>query len=133
MICCGLDLAFWSIAKQYLEPSIKLSRGAFDAEDIYNLIIDKKAQLWGVHDGDLKAVIVTEIIIYPKVKRLRLFLLGGHEMCNWEDMVSDTFDRFAKENGCDGIELLGRQGWVKNLKQYGYEQFDTAMLKKFKE
>lgn len=133
MICCGLDLKFWPVAKQYLEPSIKLSRGAFDADDIYNLILDKRAQLWGVHDGDLKAVIVTEIIIYPKVKRLRLFLLGGHEMINWEDMVADTFDKFAIEHECDGIELLGRRGWVKNLKQYGYEQFDTAMLKKFKE
>ena len=132
MHCVGLDLQYWPIAKEYLAKSAALSHGAFDLDDIYRRLVSKDAQLWCVHNGDIKAVIVTQIMIYPKQKRLKLFLLGGEDMAKWEPMVSDVWDRFAKENGCAGIEISGRRGWARNAKQYGYEEQEVTMIKLFK-
>lgn len=132
MICCGLELKYWPIAKEYLSKSIEMSHGAFDADDVYKMIENRDAQLWGIHEGELKAVAVTMIMNYPKQKRLRLFLLGGDDMSQWEQLVSDTFDAYALEQGCAGVELLGRRGWARNLKQFGYDEYEVTMIKTFK-
>lgn len=129
MICTGLNLEYWPIAKEYLKPSIDMNRGALTEDDVYQLVKDKDMQLWGVHNGDLKAVFVTQIVEYLRTKRLRLVLIGGHEMDGWEAIVSDAMDRFAKENGCSGIELWGRKGWLKRLSKYGYEEYETVIIK----
>jgi len=129
MICCGLDLKHWPIAKEYLKPSISMNRGAFTDKDLYKLIQDRDMQLWGVHDGDLKAVFITQIVEYIRMKRLRLVLIGGHEIEEWLDMVSECMDKFAKENNCSGIELWGRKGWIKRLKPLGYEEYETVVIK----
>jgi hypothetical protein len=132
LVCCGLDLELWPIAKQFLAKSVELAHGAFDLDDIHTLLVNKDAQLWAVHDGEIKAVAVTQIMIYPKQKRLKLFLLGGNDMAKWEKSISDTFDNFAKANGCDGVELYGRKGWLRNLKQFGYNDYEVTMIKTFK-
>ncbi len=106
-----------------------MNRGAFTAEDIHQLILDKQMQLWGVHDGDLKAVFITQVVEYIRIKRLRLVLIGGHEMDGWEQIVSESMDKFAKENGCSGIELWGRKGWLKRLAKYGYQEYETVIIK----
>lgn len=129
MICTGLDLSFWEVAKQYLAKPIAMNRGALTAEDIRAAIENRSMQLWGIHDGDLKAVMVTEIIIYPSCKRLRVVLVGGHEMDSWLDVVIAELDEFKDKNACDGIEILGRRGWVKKLASYGYQEYQTVVIK----
>ena len=129
LVCVGLDLALWDVARDYLQPAIERNRGEFELEDIYNLIRDQKMQLWGLHDGALKAVMVTEIVCYPRLKRLRVVLIGGHEMDKWLPVVMESLDRFKEQTGCDGIELLGRRGWVKQLAEYGYQEYETVVIK----
>lgn len=128
LICCGLELRFWPIAKEYLKPAIALN-GALDDEDVLDLIKQEHMQLWGIHDGDLKAVMVTEVVIYPKLKRLRVVLIGGHEMYLWNDVVIHTLEQFARELGAKGIEGAGRRGWVKSLEQFGFKEYATTMIK----
>jgi hypothetical protein len=129
LVCVGLDLKFWPVAKEYLKASIAMNRGALNEEDVYNLIQSKDMQLWGIHDGDLKAVFTTQIVNYQREKRLRLVMIGGHEVDRWEQITSEAMDKFAKENDCSGIELWGRRGWVKRLKKYGYEEYETVVIK----
>jgi hypothetical protein len=129
LVCVGLDLKFWPVAKEYLKASIEMNRGSLTEEDVYNLIQDKKMQLWGIHDGDLKAVFTTMVVNYFREKRLRLVMIGGHEMDNWLEITAESMDRFARENGCSGIELWGRRGWVKKLERFGYEEYETVVIK----
>lgn len=128
LICCGLDLSFWPVAREYLKESIRLN-GALDDEDVLSLIKQEKAQLWGIHDGDLKAVMVTEVIIYPKKKRLNVMLIGGHEMYLWNDVVVKTLEAFGKSHGAVEIEGAGRRGWVKSLDAFGFKEYATVMVK----
>jgi hypothetical protein len=127
MICVGLD--DWELAKPFLQKAIDLNRGEFELDDIHQLVLDKKMQLWGIHDGELKAVMVTEIIIYPRMKRLRVVLNGGVLIDTWLDVVMDTLDRFKAAHGCKDIEILGRRGWVRKLAKYGYREYQTVTIK----
>lgn len=129
LVCVGLDIGLWNEAKKYLEDAIALNRGEFDLPDIYNLIREKKMQLWGIHDGGLKAVMVTEVVEYPKAKRVRVVLIGGYEMDAWLPLVIDSLDRFKDQVGADGIEILGRRGWVRELAKYGYQEYETVVIK----
>ena len=129
LVCCGLELRFWDAAKEYLKDAIALNRGEFDLEDIHKLILEKKMQLWGIHDGELKAVMVTEVIEYPRQKRVRVVLIGGSEMDTWLEVAVEAMDRFKELNGADGIEILGRKGWVKTLAQHGYKEYETVIIK----
>jgi hypothetical protein len=129
MICAGLDLDNWEAATPFLQKAIDLNRGEFDIDDIYQAIKAKDMQLWGIHDGELKAVMVTEIIIYPKLKRLRVVLNGGILIDTWLDVVMETLDRFKEAHGCKDVEILGRRGWVKKLAKYGYREYQTVTIK----
>lgn len=128
MICCGLDLKFWPAAREYLREAIKLN-GALDDDDVLSLIKSQHMQLWGIHDGDLKAVMVTEVVNYPKKKYVRVVLIGGHEMEKWNQLVVDSLERFRIEQGANGIEGGGRRGWVKSLEKFGFREYATTMIK----
>lgn len=128
MICCGLDLKFWPAAKEYLKEAIRLN-GALDADDVLELIKQQHMQLWGIHDGDLKAVMVTEVVNYPKRKHIRVVLIGGHQMHKWASIVVEALDRFRIEQGAQAIEGGGRRGWVKSLEKFGYKEYATVMIK----
>lgn len=129
MICVGLDLNCWETAREYLQQAIRLNGGALTADDVYNAIASKDMQLWGVHNGDLKSVIVTEIINYPSRKRLNIVLIGGHEIEDWESIAESTLCEFAKENMCDSLQIIGRRGWVKRMAKYGYKEYATVVIK----
>jgi hypothetical protein len=128
VICCGLDMKFWPVAKEYLKEAISLN-GALDEHDVLDLIMQQKMQLWGIHDGALKAVMVTEILEYPTVKHLNVALIGGDSMSMWDDVVVDTLERFGKEHGATAIQGAGRRGWVKHLEQFGFKEYATVMIK----
>lgn len=42
---------------------------------------------------------------------------------------SDTLDNLTKELGCKTLRILGRPGWTKRLKQYGYKHKYTIVEK----
>jgi predicted urease superfamily metal-dependent hydrolase len=50
---------------------------------------------------------------------LNLDHTGGKNMQDWVERGIEVITKFAKENGCEGIEGIGRHGqwhWVKNKK-----------------
>jgi hypothetical protein len=41
-----------------------------------------------------------------------------------------TLESYARDAGCDGIEILGRKGWQAYVKHHGYTA-DTVLYEKF--
>lgn len=85
------------------------------------------AQLW-VSDDGLGAA-VTEINNYPSgAKRARIWLSAGR----LESIISmdADFADLARELGCDSVELLGRQGWARALKEHGWTPHSITMMKR---
>jgi hypothetical protein len=73
-------------------------------------------QLW---PGQSSAV-VTEILVYPKLKNLHFFLAGG----NLDELkkMRPHIEAWGKSVGCTRVTRAGRKGWERTfLKDEGYE------------
>ena len=58
---------------------------------------------------------------------------GGKELVKWKDQMLDLLRKWAKDNGCSGIEATGRRGWAKSLQSQGHkslwESFELPLEK----
>jgi len=95
-------------------------------EDVFDdLALDNK-QLWLVDcDGKFVATVITHILEYPRKKTCEICYLGGNNMLN---SVSDIkhIEVWAKHQGCKDIQIIGRRGWLRALKDEGYlERYTT--------
>lgn len=89
-----------------------LERDRYTLDDVLERLVAGDAQLWVEPD----AAVVTEIGIYPRRKVLRAWLATG----TYEGIrrIEQAVIPWAKSYGCDAIEIIGRLGWRRRLKDY---------------
>lgn len=122
----------------YLEESESWSGGRSKVDDILRFLLAGQMQLWVVFSKDEQQIyghIITEVKQYPQFKMLviQYCCIESHYMQYVEDKMQDIAERFAKDSGCVGIELVGRLGWGKKLEKFGYTTKDIVYQKFFKE
>lgn len=110
----------WKDVKPFIEDALKLGDGRWTLDSIYQSIQSKDRQLWITLDPGVKAVGITEIINYPGKKVCNMFLVAGE--LNFIVPFFPEFREWAKEEGCSTIELYGREGWQKVLKDSGWKR-----------
>lgn len=92
--------------------------GTHGLADVEMALSQGSAQLWLSEDGQGAAV--TEVNTYPSgLMRARIWLSAG----KLDSVLSmdEAFSDWARELGCEEIELLGRRGWARVLKEQGWE------------
>lgn len=117
----------WSNIDHLLD---RLVDDKIDKDDIYKMISSGEWVLWlcVVPDSNLvTTVVVTSFIHYPKKTNLRIILLAGDDE-DWSFGIQIIED-FARANQCHDIEILGRKGWERTLRDRGYE-FQNVTLSK---
>jgi hypothetical protein len=84
-------------------------------------------QMWTGDDS----IIITEIVDFPR-KRICNYFLAGGRLNELEPMVPVIEEWAKEERGCDGITLIGREGWSKTfLRDMGYTVLHCEMSKEF--
>lgn len=102
--------------RTYIEAALKYSQGTHTFVDIAAGILTNRYQLWA---GE-KSAVVTEIIVYPRLKDLHYFLAGG-DLDELEKM-QPHIEEWGVKQGCTRVTLAGRPGWAKTfLKGMGFE------------
>lgn len=98
---------------------IALWRGKQTAQSIIDKVGSGAMQLWVLSDSQaaIFAIVLTEIIRYPERQCLRIVGVAGRERTLWMHHLAGIED-YARQVGCTGIELIGRKGWEKVLKDY---------------
>ena len=79
-------------------------------------------QLWVKIGTEVEGAFVTKISKYPQKNILCVLLLGGKEFMKWRDEADALLNAFGKENNCEYVELFGRKGWGKVLKDINYKE-----------
>jgi hypothetical protein len=123
----------WKQIEPLLLKPLEIDGFAYMPKDIFDSILKKKMQLWISWNGKtnvVEAAIVTEIIDYPRLRSCRYFLAGGTNMKSWFNPMKEQIELWAIQNNCQRIELVGRKGWVKWLKDY--KQKHIILMKEFK-
>ena len=111
--------------KPWIEAALEYSGGTHDFSDIVEGLHKGVLQLWPTPKGCL----VTEIICFPKKRVLNVFL-GGGELEQILDMHESVID-WAKAQGCCALTMSGRAGWVKPLKEHGWDRQHVSYVKEF--
>ena len=63
---------------------------------------------------------VVQVALYPAQKWLQVPFCGGTDMTAWLEPLLDEIDSLAYEYQCVGVEISGRGGWQRVLRDYGY-------------
>ena len=114
----------WPSVKDLIEAALDRS-GLFGINDAYCHVVNGTWQLWVVHEkrndqwsgAQIECVVLTEIIDYPKDKVLRVTMATGSDRTKWVDRI-EVIEGWAKSLGCERIQVLGRPGWERVLKDY---------------
>jgi hypothetical protein len=103
----------WEEVAPLIENAMEYSDGKMAVEDVYMAIKSNEYQLWLVPGGAW----VTRIVSYPQSTRLEGIAAGG-EWQDWLTHGQQVID-WARLNGCDAVELIGRPGWGRKT---GFEE-----------
>jgi hypothetical protein len=124
----------WNDCSEFIKMGNRKSQNEMSLDDIYWFLKDSEMQLWIVfdEDRDIKAVITTQILNYPQKKVCRIVTLGGSEMENWTADTLQILEEWASEKDCDSMETVCRKGFIKKLKEFGYEQTYVILGKDLK-
>lgn len=80
-------------------------------------------QVWGVGPPPKATLIIfTMINIHPTMKVLALPWAAGRFEVGMEPLIDATLTGYARLNGCEEIEIRGREGWEMKLKSCGFKR-----------
>jgi hypothetical protein len=102
--------------RQWIDDALEYSGGTHTFDDIAEGVRAGDFQLW----SNYNSAVVTEIVVYPRLKDLHFFLAGGNldeltQMC-------PIIEEWGRSQGCTRVSLAGRKGWQRTfLKDRGYE------------
>jgi len=109
--------------------------GRLKADDILASMFNPQIMTWVLFEDDSPIVgyLCTQIIDYPHARHFAVLNCGGMDgmLDQCVDLVFDTFEQYARQSGCDGIEIIGRPAWWKHIKGRGFAQPQYQYFKKF--
>jgi len=113
--------------RKMLVEALNHSGGSHTFQNIVDAVQNEVMQFWPME----KSCLGTEVINYPNLKTLHIFLAGG----DLEEIksIDSTLEFLCQEIGADYISLSGRRGWIKALADIGYELSHVTLAKKVKE
>lgn len=105
----------WNQVEPLVNKALATGRGELWACDVLTLLLSGDMQLWAAFDGQtVKAICITEIVTFPRLKICRFAYAAGSDMRVWAQHL-DTVKAWAKAHGCQEIWGGGRKGWSRIL------------------
>lgn len=106
----------WGAVEPFVSRAIVRSDGGYASVDVLARLRDQRMQLWtGYADGRLEAAAITEIVVRPRKKVLRIVAMAGRDAPAWIETGMPMLEAFGRESGCKDIEMQGRRGWERLL------------------
>jgi hypothetical protein len=107
----------WAAAAPYIEDAIERSGGNVTLDYVQSRVEDGSSttHLW----PGKRSAAVTEIVWNGKRPVLNCWLAGG-DLDELKEMISAA-EVFAKRLGCVAVQVSGRKGWVRALRDQGYK------------
>lgn len=110
--------------RELLEMALARAGGTHTYEDVLQLIRVGDMFFWPAS----KSCLVTEIVQYPRLRALHVFLAAG-DLAEIKEMETSLIS-FAKSLKCSALSMSGRKGWTKALKELDWEESHITLVKK---
>ena len=93
-------IGLWPHIEAHVRKATDQTDGTHEPIDVFRGIANGAYKLWvamSEKTGGPVGITVTEIVVYPRQKRLRVFLVGGHSMDEWiDEMDAKTIAHAAR-------------------------------------
>ena len=129
----------WSMIEKDIKSALAYSSQLTDSDFVFDLAKEGKFQLWVLWDKEQKkteqkyfGVVVTELIKRKFGKVCHIYIMTGRQSHKWQHLISEV-ENFAKEEGCDMMELIARPGWQRVLNIFDYKRTHVVLEKKIKQ
>jgi hypothetical protein len=125
----------YEVIRNELQKALEYSDGDRNAAQI---ILDSISnpqiyQIWGVYkDSNRVALGSTRVVKYAGFRALHIITLAGETDGNLSEWAA-IFEKEMEEQPIDMLEITGRRGFVKQLKEAGWTERYTTMRKSIKE
>lgn len=117
---------FWPHVERQI--NMALEYGWNTPEEVLALIENAQAQCWLAIKGDkVLGTWVTRIEQSERGRFCLVWLAGGEKVHEWVHLVGENVEPWARENGCEEMQVVGRKGWVKRLPDY---KWTSVVLRK---
>jgi hypothetical protein len=109
----------WKLARPILEPAFSdNSDSTIEATEAD--VLSGISFLWVAWDGNkILAAATTVLVKTPRYKMCIVTSAGGVGSKLWNEFMP-LVEQYARDEGCERVRAMGRQGWAKVLS--GYEQ-----------
>lgn len=96
----------------YIVAALEYAGHSHTLQDVWQAVTNKQAAFFPLE----KSAIVVEIVDYPQRATCRIWLAGG----DMEELIEaeKNICIWARERGCDSMEIIGRKGWERQLRDY---------------
>ena len=124
----------WEDCSRHLKRATIRSHGRWTLENLRQKIYNNQQHLWICYEPEPFHMIgcaTTSFIDYPNTRMLSIEFLGGEKMESWVWEGIEKMENWAKDNGCIGIEAIGRAGFWHWLKEKGFDRSYTVFEKRF--
>ena len=110
--------------REWLEAALADRAPLHDLNSVVEAIEAKEAQLW----VGKASCMVTQIDDFPTGARVMTVWLAAGDL---DDVMAGRpqVEEWARAAGCTQIIIEGRPGWVRTLKDHGFEHYATSVRK----
>ena len=118
----------WPVIEPYIDRALKFTFGEYKSNDVKDKAMDGHVIFFVVSkDGLIQSVISAEMVETPHKKYMNIVTTAGINFDEWIDDTVDTIIAVAKEQGAEDITMIGRKGWLRKMKKYGFKHKYTAL------
>jgi hypothetical protein len=129
----------WGIIDKDIRNALAYSGQLTSSNFVLQKSKEGKFQVWILWDKTKPTppekyfgVVVTELIKRELGKVCHIYIMTGRQRHKWQYLVHKIED-FAKEEGCQMMELIARPGWKKILDHYKYKMTHVVLEKKIEQ
>lgn len=113
----------WQRCRPWIEAALAHGDGTHTIEDIEDGLQRNELAFLPLQ----KSALICEVKNYPRKRVLHVFL-GGGDLAELKTL-NDMMDNAAKVLGCSSIQIVGRHGWKRAFREFGYQDKWTVLLK----
>lgn len=102
---------YWPAVSHLIKPALQDTLSDFDT--VSAEVMAGRNLLWLIWDGtEIHAAVVTSLGIANGRKHCTIVACGGKQMLLWRHLI-DRIEKFARNEGCKSLAIMGRRGWSK--------------------
>jgi hypothetical protein len=114
--------AFWPEIEEALDAQPELWNQYYTKPTLFDAIVHNHVHVIGAAKSGVVVMIgMCAVTTWPAGKRLRVFFMYGEGLEEAGVLLDHACEHFARITGCRHIDVVGRRGFERFGKQFGYE------------